>query len=109
MAEAVDRMEACFKAADYEKFSDHDVDFHESIAQATHNPLFMAISSGIHTVLRKWIGVATAESPIMTGARSHRPILEAIQARNCELAREIMQKHMEIALVNASRVESREL
>lgn len=77
---------------------DLDARFHESVAQATHNELRLAVERGINLSLRH-IVVATRElvSPELKqwiGEDAER-ILQAIEARRPALARTRMVRHVE--------------
>jgi GntR family transcriptional repressor for pyruvate dehydrogenase complex len=76
-----------------------DADFHYAITAASHNSLQMHVLDSIHTLFHATIQVALMEFYRQQGhieklLVQHREILEAIAARDPELARQKMMAHL---------------
>jgi DNA-binding FadR family transcriptional regulator len=102
LLEHVDRMKA---SLDYpSRFVTHDMAFHETIAQATGNPLLeimvramrKALAASMQTVFRNWKQRTDHDQII----RTHRRIAEAIRDRDAEKARRCMKRHFDEAFVS---------
>jgi GntR family transcriptional repressor for pyruvate dehydrogenase complex len=86
------------KLEDPETFIETDVGFHEALARATHNDLFLVILSSIAHVMRdvRRLGLRVPGTP----ARAldyHRRIFDAVRAGDAEGARRAMSQHMDEA------------
>ena len=84
-----------------------DAGFHEALAHATGNELVMAVTSGIQGLLQTAMDAQfhlgqdeTSEQGIL----SHRPVYEAILARDCGRARAAMEEHMRFSRLTMQRV-----
>jgi GntR family transcriptional repressor for pyruvate dehydrogenase complex len=76
-----------------------DADFHYAITAASHNSLQMHVLDSIHSLFHTTIQVALMEFYRQRGhieilLTHHREILEAIAARNPDLARQKMMQHL---------------
>lgn len=76
-----------------------DADFHYAITAASHNSLQMHVLDSVHTLFHATIQVALMEFYRQQGhieklLTQHREILEAIAAREPELARQKMMTHL---------------
>ena len=79
-----------------------DTDFHEALAAATHNTLIIAISAGLHQVLRKWLQAqyeGELNVPALKGRgaiarRKHRMVYDAVVSGDPKRARTAMKDHM---------------
>jgi GntR family transcriptional repressor for pyruvate dehydrogenase complex len=79
--------------------SEVDAEFHYAITAASHNSLQMHVLDSIHSLFNTTIQVALMEFYRQEGhvqklLNHHRGIMEAIAARNPELAREKMMEHL---------------
>lgn len=74
-----------------------DADFHEAIAEASHNSMFRFLHAGIVRMLREHISLnLTGMHDATDGLRQqHQAILDAIRLRRPDEARAAMQVHME--------------
>lgn len=82
-----------------EKVMEHDIAFHEAIAEASHNPLFSLIVNAFHVVTRQtrqitWAGRRT-ESERIALVACHEHIAGAIAARNAAAAEAYMAEHFD--------------
>jgi GntR family transcriptional repressor for pyruvate dehydrogenase complex len=79
--------------------SDVDAEFHYAITAASHNSLQMHVLDSIHSIFQATIQVALMEfyqqdGQIQILLTHHREIMEAIAARQPELARQKMMVHL---------------
>jgi DNA-binding FadR family transcriptional regulator len=75
-------------------------DYHTLLLSMSNNPLI----AGMHRVLSDYFQVAVEASPhwkegLQSAVWEHRAIADAIAARDVELARSILRKHLENALI----------
>ncbi len=77
-------------------YADADVQFHNEIAQAAGNPLFVALLEPLSDLLRE-SRLMTFAGLCMVGLRTtqHEDILNAISAKNSEGARDAMRQHLQ--------------
>ncbi|MCL4370859.1 MAG: FadR family transcriptional regulator [Chloroflexi bacterium] len=95
LADALGRMEASWPSKDDETYSSADVDFHFTLAVASHNDLFVGIASGTSALMRIWIGTTFRLAKHEDSFRLHREIHQAVVARDAQRAREAMRTHLE--------------
>ena len=95
LGEALGRMEAGWPSQDYEAYSAADVDFHFTLAVASHNDLFVGIASGTSALMRIWIGTTFRLAKHEDSFRLHREVYEAVVARDAGRARDAMRTHIE--------------
>ena len=88
----VKRIEISF-FEDTTRYAADDAEFHETVAQSSHNVLIIAIMNGLHKVLTRWILAQSRQHQLEGGARSHRAVYEAIARRSSEDARQAMRIH----------------
>ncbi len=94
MREAVSVMDQ--KRDDPEAFIEADLDFHLSLAEAAANPLILSLIDSIVGLLREQrIRIFQVEGGPDRGQFHHKRILEAIEQRNAEKAREAMRAHLQ--------------
>lgn len=85
---------------DSEQFLEHDLRFHLEIASATQNPIVQRLVSTTRGYLQEWIkgSLKTPSGNAADRARlsveEHRAILEALFAKDAEVAREAMAAHI---------------
>jgi GntR family transcriptional repressor for pyruvate dehydrogenase complex len=96
LKELVEQIEDTFARDEIKNYAAADTGFHEALAIATHNALIIAIASGLEKVMRTWIQAQSETHRLEEGARSHRPVYDAIAARDPDRAREAMRIHMRI-------------
>ena len=98
--ETVERLENDLKAMECEihdrlKFIEYDMDFHETIAKATANPVLVALVAMLHNLMH----LVQESFPDSLEARResleyHKQIYHAIKERNPELAEKSMRSHL---------------
>jgi GntR family transcriptional repressor for pyruvate dehydrogenase complex len=93
----VEQVEIAAASNDIETFARFDASFHETLAEATHNQLIIAVVASLEKVMRAWIRTVSESVVEEEGARSHRPVYDAIAAGDPARAREAMQVHMRTA------------
>ena len=85
--------------ADEGRFLASDLQFHLLIARATHNSILYSLLETTRNYLQEWIKESLAE-PSLAGPRAelslaeHHQILEALQRRDAEAARQAMVAHI---------------
>ncbi|MFX1355569.1 MAG: FadR/GntR family transcriptional regulator [Promethearchaeota archaeon] len=83
---------------DPEKYTDHDVAFHESVASATHNELFPVLLSPVSDLLAEMVRVSLgAAGAAEQGLAHHRNILKWILEGDPGRARSAMREHVDHA------------
>ncbi len=93
---------------DPDAFIEADLDFHLSLAQAAANPLILFLIDSIVGVLREQrMRIFSVEGGPERGQFHHKRILEAIEHRDPERAREAMRAHLQ-QVREDSRVSSTE-
>ena len=94
MSEAVEVMEKAQK--DPEAYIEADLDFHLALAEAAGNPLILSLIDSIVGLLREQrIKIFNVEGGPQRGQFHHKRILEAMQRRDSEMARNAMRAHLE--------------
>jgi GntR family transcriptional repressor for pyruvate dehydrogenase complex len=93
MREAIALMDA--NPQDPPRFIEADLDFHLALAEATHNPLVLALIDSIVGLLREQRTKVfeTAEGP-MHGQYHHKRILDAVERHDAPAARQAMLAHL---------------
>ncbi|GIW81607.1 MAG: GntR family transcriptional regulator [Gemmatales bacterium] len=72
-----------------------DVRFHRLLAEATANPLFVMILDVLAPMLHESRRQTLRQSGVAVALAYHRKILEAVEAGDAKLAREVMLQHMQ--------------
>ena len=73
----------------------HDVRFHEIIVEASGNQVLVDVWRSLRVEARTLISVIRADSDLRMIAEMHRPVLQALQSRDPELAGKEMRGHIE--------------
>jgi GntR family transcriptional repressor for pyruvate dehydrogenase complex len=108
MDESVRQMEA--SVAKPEQYLEHDLQFHLTIAQATHNSILLSLLSTTRGYLQAWIR-ETLALPDLTDKRArlsiteHKRILRALRNKDGDAARQAMAAHI---LSSSSDLKSRQ-
>ncbi|HUT15607.1 MAG TPA: FadR/GntR family transcriptional regulator [Anaerolineae bacterium] len=91
-------------------FCEGDRKFHLALAEATENPVLIAMMSILHELMgqRLWVALirdTTCGTPgrLQSGTHEHRAIYEAVEARDAEAAATRMREHL--ALVERAAIE----
>ena len=104
----VERMERAFEQKNFADYVGFDVDFHESIAAASHNQLLVAIMNGLYSAIKSWIEKSSSDYRASEdGMRTHRVIFTAIKNHNPEQVRSAMKRHMQVALEIYARIQTK--
>jgi GntR family transcriptional regulator, transcriptional repressor for pyruvate dehydrogenase complex len=91
--EAVELMDRSL--GDTHLFIEADLDFHLALAEGTHNPIVLLLVDALVDLLRDLrVHTARAEGALIRAQEHHKRILEAVQARDPEAAREAMRQHL---------------
>jgi GntR family transcriptional repressor for pyruvate dehydrogenase complex len=94
MREAIAVMDR--ERSDGEAFIEADLDFHLALAEAAANPLILSLIDSIGELLREQrMRIFYVDGGPERGQFHHKRILEAVEQRNPELAREAMRAHLE--------------
>src|SRR5229473_7739943 len=81
---------------DPEAFIEADLDFHLALAEAAANPLILSLIDSIVGLLREQrMRIFKVDGGPERGQFHHKRILEAIEQRNAEKAREAMRAHLQ--------------
>jgi len=93
MKEQVGVMDAAKQ--DPEAYIEADLDFHLALAEAAGNPIILSLIDSIVGLLREQrIGIFQVEGGPERGQHHHKRILEAVEHRNSEGARDAMKAHL---------------
>lgn len=90
----LDRIEEYCAVQDCERFAEADSDFHEALAFASHNQLFIAVLTGLLHVIKVWIREQSEQTMGEHTVRDHRRVYEAIASGRPAAARKAMLHHM---------------
>jgi DNA-binding GntR family transcriptional regulator len=73
----------------------HDVRFHEIIVEASGNQVLVEVWRSLRVEARTLVSVIRADSDLRMIAEMHRPVFQALQSRDPELAGKEMRAHIE--------------
>jgi DNA-binding GntR family transcriptional regulator len=73
----------------------HDVRFHEIIVEASGNQVLVDVWRSLRVEARTLVSAIRADSDLRMIAEMHRPVLQALQSRDPELAGKEMRAHIE--------------
>jgi len=73
----------------------HDVRFHELIVEASGNQVLVDVWRSLRVEARTLVSVIRADSDLRMIAEMHRPVFQALQSRDPELAGKEMRAHIE--------------
>src|SRR5947209_6606260 len=94
MREAVAVMERSLR--DPESYIEADLDFHLALAEAAANPLILSLTDSIVALLREQrIRIFNVPGGPERGQFHHKRILQAIEQRDPEMARDAMKSHLQ--------------
>ncbi len=101
LTESVELSEFYIRKADAERLKELDSEFHNIIYYATENRLLTKILSNLHKTIKHYRKMSlTVSDRLIRSTEEHREILEAIKARDAELADKLTSKHISAALDN---------
>jgi len=93
---------------DFERVTGHDILFHEAIAQASHNALFVQIVASFAPLMAVAVPAAwrtrAAEQARATMIERHSAIAQAIAARDPQAAGAAMSAHFDVAIGDMLKV-----
>jgi GntR family transcriptional regulator, transcriptional repressor for pyruvate dehydrogenase complex len=106
MQNAIDRMASSLD--DTEGWTEANVEFHEAIASAAHQPILERIMVGLYGGIKACIE-STAPMVVDLGrmVELHRAIFEGIRQQNVSAAKKAMRQHMAVAIEELSRITSK--
>ena len=89
-------VEAMAGSATPEEAARHDTEFHQLMAAATHNPLYVTLLESINAVVAPY-RLSSLHQPgrIGTAMAQHRDVLEAVRSADPEAARRAMRSHLD--------------
>jgi GntR family transcriptional regulator, transcriptional repressor for pyruvate dehydrogenase complex len=86
-----------------ERYAEADLEFHETLAEATGNQLIIPLLNGLQRVMKKWMAYQYLPESAEESCRMHRSIFEAVAARNPVAARKAMAGHFKKVRTNIIR------
>lgn len=89
-------LEAMARSSDAEEAARHDTEFHQLLAAATHNPLYVTLLESINAVVAPY-RLSSLRRPGRTAMamEQHREVYEALRTRDAALARQAMASHLD--------------
>ncbi len=92
---AVFRQLLTIHGRDYEKETALDLEFHDAIAEASHNVLLCHLMRSLHSILRQYILLSNEMTESLDAiVADHQPIYDAIVSRNPEAAESAVKRHL---------------
>lgn len=89
---------------DPDQLAIHDADFHSALAQMTNNPLLAILVDSIRDLLQEYIALVTRYlDPRQENLPLHYRLLERIEARDVEGARQAMDENLDQMCKNTER------
>jgi GntR family transcriptional repressor for pyruvate dehydrogenase complex len=113
LASVVERLEHAYNSGNKPEEHRADADFHEAIAQASHNSMFLYLHSSMVRMLREHISFNLEGLDDPTGKvtarlrEQHLRIWDAIRRRQAEAARKAMLRHVDFTRDELVRRESK--
>ncbi len=113
LAAVVERLEHAYASGNKQEEHRADADFHEAIAQASHNSMFLYLHSSMVRMLREHIsfnleGLDDPSGKVTARLREqHLRIWDAIRNHQAEAARKAMLKHVDFTRDELVRRESK--
>ena len=92
---ALDEMRATARAGDVEGLVAASYRFHRVILEASGNQLLLNVWDGLHIETRTTVTMMAPGLDLLEVAESHQPIVDAIVARDVELACRVAREHQE--------------
>jgi GntR family transcriptional regulator, transcriptional repressor for pyruvate dehydrogenase complex len=104
--EQLKQITAAMEAAqgDLDTLAARDTDFHSALAKMTHNPLLAILVDSIRDLLQEYIALVTRYlDPQQENLPLHSRLLERIEARDVEGARQAMRENLDQMRKNTQR------
>jgi GntR family transcriptional regulator, transcriptional repressor for pyruvate dehydrogenase complex len=96
LAQILDRLEG--STGDALAYAEVDGEFHNYLAQISHNPLLVMLLDSVGDILRQVrLSISRYPDLILKSVPDHRLIMERVKARDVSGARQIMRIHLEHA------------
>lgn len=95
LAEELAAMRHAAETQDVHEQLAHDARFHELIVEASDNQVLVEVWRSLRVEARTLISVIKADSNLRMIAEMHRPVLQALQLRDPDLAGKEMRAHIE--------------
>jgi len=92
MADAVDRL--CIHADALAACVQADMEFHQTLVDATDNPIFVIVSRSIFQMLQRGKTLTFPHAGAANVAREHRAILDAVRDRDADRAVRCIETHL---------------
>ena len=80
-----------------------DLEFHERLAEATGNSVFLLLQRTLAQLMKEYLLGTMSRIGSRRAIRSHTPIIDAIERGDSEAARRSMAKHLEMAEADVRR------
>ena len=89
---------------DIELLAVRDTEFHRALARMTHNPLLIVLMDSVRDLLHEYIALVTVYlDPQEDNIPLHRYLLERLEARDAEGARQAMRENLDQMRKNTER------
>jgi len=93
---------------DAKQLSDIDLEFHDAVAKACHNPLLTKLTNDAYRLVPEGRGeILTLGRRAVASIQQHRDLLEAIKSRDASEAARLMSVHVS-SLIRSARILSAE-
>jgi DNA-binding GntR family transcriptional regulator len=89
----VDGMRQAARTRNIEQMIVHSVQFHRMIVAAAGNELLLKLWDSLHLEIHTRVTLSEPGIDFMAAAESHQPIVDAIKARDVELACRLSREH----------------
>jgi DNA-binding GntR family transcriptional regulator len=89
----VDGMREAARAHNIERMIAHSVQFHRAIVAAAGNELLLKLWDSLHLEIHTRVTLSEPGIDFLAAAESHQPIVDAIKARDVELACRLSREH----------------
>ncbi len=94
-----DQLRPAAEARDYRRMADLNFEFHEGLCRAGRSPLLLYFMRQVHDRVRRFPGTTFSHGErALASVREHDAILDAVEARDAELAGRLALEHMTRAL-----------
>jgi GntR family transcriptional regulator, transcriptional repressor for pyruvate dehydrogenase complex len=97
-------LEEAWDAQDPIHLASADAQFHLTLAAASHNTLMLAVASGLHIVLERFMRTTHAAAHSEESFRTHRIIFRAVSQHDSEKAERAMQQQMDSTPIMDSKL-----
>ena len=89
-------VQAMRASSDGDEAARHDIEFHQLLAAATHNPLYVTLLESINAVMASYrLSSLRRPGRIAIAVRQHQAVLGALRTRDPLTARQAMKRHLD--------------